>query len=110
MMSILFIRVRGRGQPGVKIALAAAHFHSVGVALAGPWDTVEKVGAELKVTTNRAPQAPKGPKYGAFGARSGFEAGTEGVFQHAGAFSEVHIQLLCASRAGRPGLIDEPGS
>jgi hypothetical protein len=23
----------------VKIALAAAHFHSVGVALAGPWDT-----------------------------------------------------------------------
>jgi len=28
--------------PGVKIALAAAHFHSVGVALAGPWDTVEK--------------------------------------------------------------------
>ncbi len=26
---------------GVKIALSAAHFHSVGVAPAGPWDTVE---------------------------------------------------------------------
>jgi hypothetical protein len=29
-------------QAGVKIALAAAHFHGFGVALAGPWDTVEK--------------------------------------------------------------------
>jgi hypothetical protein len=27
----------------VKIDLAAAHFHSFGVALAGPWNTVEKV-------------------------------------------------------------------
>jgi hypothetical protein len=26
---------------GVKIALAAARFHSVGVARAGPWNTVE---------------------------------------------------------------------
>ena len=42
---------------------------------------VEKVGAELKMTTNRAPEAPKSPKYGAFGARSGAEAGIEGVFQ-----------------------------
>src|SRR5215204_5230848 len=30
----------------VKIALVAAHFHSVGVALAGPWDTVDRVGVE----------------------------------------------------------------
>ena len=28
----------------MKIALAAPHFHSVGVALARPWNTVEKVG------------------------------------------------------------------
>jgi hypothetical protein len=27
----------------VKIVSAAAHFHSFGVALAGPWNTVEKV-------------------------------------------------------------------
>jgi uncharacterized membrane protein YjfL (UPF0719 family) len=27
---------------GVKIALAAARFHSVGVARAGPWNTVGK--------------------------------------------------------------------
>ena len=44
---------------------------------------VEKVGAELTVTTNRAPEAPKSPKYGVFGAHSGVEAGIEGVFQQA---------------------------
>ena len=42
---------------------------------------VEKVGAELKVATNRAPEATKSLKYGVFGARSGVEAGMEGVFQ-----------------------------
>jgi hypothetical protein len=42
---------------------------------------VEKVGAELKVTTNRAPEAPIKPKYGVFGARSGVDAGIVGVFQ-----------------------------
>ena len=42
---------------------------------------VEKVGAELKVTTNRAPEASKTPTSGVFGARSGVEAGVEGVFQ-----------------------------
>jgi hypothetical protein len=44
---------------------------------------VEKVGAELKVTTNRAPEALIRPKYGVFGAQSGVEAGIEGVFQQA---------------------------
>jgi hypothetical protein len=34
---------------------------------------VEKVGAELEVTTNRAPEAPKSPKFGVFRARSGLE-------------------------------------
>jgi hypothetical protein len=48
---------------------------------------VEKVGAELKVTTNRAPEASKSPEYGVFGARSGVEAGIERVFQHAVDFS-----------------------
>jgi hypothetical protein len=37
----------------------------------------------LKVTINRAPEAPNGPKNGVFDARSGVEAGIEGVFQHA---------------------------
>jgi hypothetical protein len=50
---------------------------------------VEKVGAELKVTTNRAPEASKSPEYGVFGARSGVEAGIEGVFQHADRLGEV---------------------
>ena len=50
---------------------------------------VEKVGAERKVTTNRAPEAPKSPKYGVFGSRSGVEAGREGVFQQAGVFCEL---------------------
>jgi len=36
--------------PGVKIALAAAHFHSVGVALAGPWDTVENTILLCRIT------------------------------------------------------------
>src|SRR5215216_2002221 len=31
-----------RWKTDVKIVLTATHFHSVGVALAGPWDTVEK--------------------------------------------------------------------
>jgi hypothetical protein len=34
--------------PGVKIALAAAHFHSFGVALTGQWDTVEKFGFRVR--------------------------------------------------------------
>jgi hypothetical protein len=68
----------------VKIALAAAHFHGFGVAQQGPWNTVEKVGVELKTTTNPAPEAPKGPKHTVFGVPSGIEAGTEGVFQQAG--------------------------
>ena len=38
---------------------------------------------------NRAPDAPKSPKYSVFEARSGIEAGTEGVFQQAAGFSEV---------------------
>ena len=53
---------------------------------------VEKVGAELKIATDRASEAPKSPQYGVFGARSGVEAGIEGVFQQAGQFSEVGIQ------------------
>jgi hypothetical protein len=53
----LFTQPRGRGQP------------------------VEKVGAELKVARNQAPEAPKSPQYGVLGARSGTEAGIEGVFQ-----------------------------
>ena len=36
---------------------------------------VEKVGAELKIIRKQAPEAPKSPKYGVFGARSGAEAG-----------------------------------
>ncbi len=54
---------------------------------------VEKVGAEPKVTTNRAPEAPKSPKFGVFGARSGVGVGIEGVFQQAGVFSEVRTRL-----------------
>jgi hypothetical protein len=50
---------------------------------------VEKVGAELKVTTNRAPEAPIKPKYGVFGAQSGVGAGVEGVFQQAEAFHSL---------------------
>ena len=44
---------------GVKIALAAARFHSVGVARAGPWNTVEKVGVGLITPRNRAQNIPK---------------------------------------------------
>jgi hypothetical protein len=47
---------------------------------------VEEVGVELKVTTNRAPEAPKSPEYGMFRAQFGVEASTEGVFQQAEAF------------------------
>jgi hypothetical protein len=50
---------------------------------------VEKVGAEPKVTTNRAPEAPKSPKYGLFGVGYVVEVGTEGVFQHAGTFQAL---------------------
>jgi hypothetical protein len=50
------------------------------------YQPVEKVAIELKVTINRAPEAPKGPKNGVFDARSGVEAGIEGVFQHAASF------------------------
>ena len=32
------------------------------------------------MTINQAPEAPKGPKNGVFGARSGVEAGVEGFF------------------------------
>ena len=42
-----------------------------------------KVGTEPKVTTNRAPEAPKGPKFGVFGAPSGVGVGIVGVFQQA---------------------------
>ena len=38
------------------------------------------MGAEPKVTTSRAPEPPKRPKYGVFGARSGVEVNLEGVF------------------------------
>jgi hypothetical protein len=61
----------------VKIALAAAHFHLVGVARQGPWCTVEDVGIELIVTTN---QAPRVPKSGVSGPRSGVNAGTKAIF------------------------------
>ena len=44
---------------------------------------VEKVGAEPTVTTNRALEAPKSPKYGVFGDRFGVGVGIEGVFQQA---------------------------
>jgi hypothetical protein len=37
------LRLPKKSLAGVKIALAAARFHSVGVARAGPWNTVEKV-------------------------------------------------------------------
>jgi hypothetical protein len=52
-------------------------------------EPVEKVGAEPKVTTNRAPEALIRPKYGVFGAQSGVEAGMEGVFQQAVLFYDV---------------------
>jgi hypothetical protein len=52
---------------------------------------VEKVGAELKVTTNRAPEAPRSPKYGVLGTHSGVEAGIEGVFQQAGKPLQHHL-------------------
>ena len=47
---------------------------------------VEKVGAELTVATNWAPEAPNSPAYGVFGARSWAEAGIEGVIQQAVTF------------------------
>jgi len=50
---------------------------------------VEKVGAELKIIRNQAPEAPKSPQYGVFGARSGAEADIVGVFQQADPFYEV---------------------
>src|SRR5215210_1624322 len=78
----LFTLVRGRRQP------------------------VEKVGAELKMTTNRAPEAPKSPKYGAFGARSGAEAGIEGVFQQAG----VSLQHQLGSFVAGPGRSSSPNT
>jgi hypothetical protein len=47
---------------------------------------VEKVGAELEIIGNQAPETPKSPKYGVFGTRSGTEVGIEGDFQQAGTF------------------------
>jgi hypothetical protein len=64
---------------------------------------VEKVGAEPKVTSNGAPEAPRSPKYGVFRARSGTEAGIEGVFQQAGVFSELPLYGVPRSSA-RPWL------
>ena len=61
------------------------------------YQPVEKVGAELKMTTNRAPGAPKSPEYGVFGARSGVEASTEGVFQQAGKSLQHHLALACSA-------------
>jgi hypothetical protein len=49
---------------------------------------VEKVSVELVATTNRAPIAPTAACSVPFGARSGVIAGTKGVFQQPGAFSE----------------------
>ena len=66
-------------------------------------EPVEKVGAEPKVTTNRAPEALIRPKYGVFGAQSGVEAGMEGVFQQAGEFCEVSLQHPAYPRSHRLG-------
>ena len=46
----------------------------------GRYQPVEKVGMELKATTNRARKAPK---TGVFGIGSGPKASTKGVFQRA---------------------------
>jgi hypothetical protein len=45
----------------VKIALAEAHFHGFGVALAGPWNTVEKIISGLTHELKSASDAPKTP-------------------------------------------------
>jgi hypothetical protein len=42
----------------VKIALAGAHFHGVGVTRPGSWNTVEKVLSERSIAQNR-PKASK---------------------------------------------------
>ena len=47
---------------------------------------LKKSALRLTVSTNRAPEAPKSPKYGVLGAHSGVEAGIEGVFQQADPF------------------------
>src|SRR5215207_11756625 len=56
---------------GVKIGLAAAHFHSVGVARAGPWNTwVNKEGTKVSVAQRHRrrrppePRCPQGRSYG----------------------------------------------
>ena len=70
-----------RGAPALPVALFTG--------VRGRLQLDEKVGAELIVTTNRAPEAPIKPKYGVFGTQSGVKASVEGVFQQAGKFSEV---------------------
>ena len=55
----------------------------------GHESTVEKVGAELTVTTNWAPEASNSPAYGVFGAQSGVKAGIERLFQQAEPFQAL---------------------
>jgi hypothetical protein len=52
------------------------------------------------VSTNRAPEAPRSPKYGVLGTNSGAEAGIEGVFQQAGAFCELRLYRVLRSPCG----------
>ena len=66
----------------------------------GRGQPVEKVDVGLIAITNRAPNAPRTAYLVPFGAGSGANASTKGVFQQAGVFSEVHIQ--------HPALVRDP--
>jgi hypothetical protein len=68
----------------------------------GKLQPVEKVGAELTVTTNRAPEAPRSPQHGALGAHSGVEAAIEGVFQQAGQFCELRVYGVLGPHVSLP--------
>jgi hypothetical protein len=47
------------GKPLLVTVVVTLGFHGFGVARPGPWNTVEKVGVELRVTINRALRVPK---------------------------------------------------
>jgi hypothetical protein len=64
-------------EAGVKIALTAAHFRSVGVVLAGSWDTAEKAAAGAIGGPKRYPKCSKN---GTLGALKGAKEGHERVF------------------------------
>src|ERR671912_767468 len=80
------------GKTGRYVAPATAFLRaSATLELLRRAQPVEKVGAELTVTTHQAREAPRSLKYGVFGTRSGVEASIEGVFQQAATSLQHHL-------------------